>query len=419
MIMPVLQTVSTETELGCELRERDRLTALQSLDVLDSPREEDFDRVTRLVQNIFNVKIATVSMMDGHRLWYKSVLGMNVTEIMRKDSFCEIPVSTGQPLIIPDTRLDAQFADNPHVLNQPGIRFYAGVPLQTPDGQTIGTLCALDYEPREFTDHHLKILMDLALIAMNELHLRQRATIDSLTGVLSRRAFKEEGMRAIALAARHRHRVACISFDLDFFKTINDTYGHAAGDRVLVGVTKTCMGLLRQSDLIGRLGGEEFAILLPYADRQSALEVAEKLRSAIERLTFEFGGLAISVTASFGVSTIDLATQDIETLLEHADSAVYEAKSAGRNRCVGFGTPDVKPKSLPRRVLKAGRIIFNNYTSVIDCTVRSLSEDGAGIDVTASFGIPPKFVLAIRSDGFETQCRVVKQTERHLDVEFC
>jgi diguanylate cyclase (GGDEF)-like protein len=417
--MAALQTVSTDTELGCEICESDRLAALQTFDMLDSPREEDFDRVTRLVQNIFGVKIATISMIDAHRLWYKSVRGMSVTEIVRKDTFCEIPVATGQSLVIPDTRLDTRFVDNPHVVGKSGIRFYAGIPLRTPEGQTIGTLCAMDDKPREFSEHHLKILQDLALIAMNELQLRQRATIDSLTGVLSRRAFKEEGARAVALAVRHRHRLSCISFDLDFFKTINDTYGHAAGDRVLVGVTRTCMGLLRQSDLIGRLGGEEFSILLPYADRQSALDVAEKLRTAIEGMTFELGGLAVSVTASFGVSTIDLATQDINTLLENADSALYEAKSAGRNRCVVSGTPDVKPKPVPRRVLKAGKIIFNNYTSVIDCTVRSLSEEGARIDVTASFGLPAKFVLAIRSDGFETTCRVVKQTERHLDVEFC
>ncbi len=419
MMQQALQAVQINNEQEFENRERDRLAALQSFDVLDTPREEDFDRVTRLVKHIFDVEIAIVSMMDAHRQWYKSALGVNQTEVPRHETFCQIPVVTGVPLIVPDARLDPRFADNPHVTSGFGVRFYAGMPLKTPEGHTIGTLCAIDRRPRTFSDRDLTILQDLARVAMGELQLRQRAAIDPLTGVMSRRSFKEDGARAVSLAARHRYRLTCISFDLDFFKSINDRYGHAAGDKVLSGVSNACSALLRQSDLIGRMGGEEFSILLPHTDRQGGLEVAEKLRNAVENLEFEFGGHAVSVTASFGIASIDLAAKDIETLLEHADAALYEAKQAGRNRCVGYGSAEARAKATPRRVLKGGRIVFNNHSSVIECTVRSISEEGAGMDVTTSFGIPQRFTLMIRSDGFEAPCRIVKQTDRHIDVEFC
>jgi diguanylate cyclase (GGDEF)-like protein len=397
--------------------ERDRLAALQRFDVLDSPREEPFDRITRLIRSIFGVSTGIVSMIDGHRQWYKSADGSNRSEVPREETFCRFPLASGEPLVVPDATRDARFADNPNVTSG-GVGFYAGVPLRTAEGLVIGTICAIDPKPRTFSGRELKILEDLALITMNELELRQRATIDVLTGALSRRAFKEEGSRAAALASRHHHSLACLVLDLDHFKSINDRFGHAAGDKVLTDVIKACVALLRQSDLIGRLGGEEFAVLLPLTDRANAIEVAEKLRQAIADLTFSFDGQTLPVTSSFGVSVLDGTTPDIETLLERADAALYAAKQAGRNRVVASEPAPDSVRTNARRVLKAGRIIFNNRASVVNCTVRWMSEEGAGMDVTASFGLPNRFTLAIRSDDFEQPCQVVAQTDRHIEVRF-
>jgi diguanylate cyclase (GGDEF)-like protein len=413
-----------------DLWESDRLAALHRFDVLDSPREEAFDRITRLIRSIFNVPVGIVSMMDGHRQWYKSVDGVGATEVPRNETFCQIPVQTGMPLVLQDAALDPRFADHPHVTGGLKVRFYAGVPLRTADGEVIGTLCAIDTQPRDFSARETEILEDLSRIAMSELELRQRASVDVLTGSLSRRAFKEEGMRSIALAQRHGHQLCCITLDLDHFKSVNDQFGHGAGDRVLAAAIKACAGHLRQSDLIGRLGGEEFAILLPYTELRSALEVAEKLRASLEKLNFEFDGAAKSITASFGVAVLDVETPDVETLLDHADQALYEAKRTGRNRSVAYRDPLLPTASdvsavvvsealRPRRVLKAGQIVFNNSNSAIDCTVRTLGSDRAGIDVSTSYGIPPLFTLAIRADGFAAVCRVVRQTDKHLEVEFC
>jgi diguanylate cyclase (GGDEF)-like protein len=403
---------------AAEFDEATRLEALSRYDVLDSPHEEAFDRLARLIQNIFGVKIAIVSMIDAHRQWYKSCFGLENAEAARSETFCQVTIKQREPLIVPDTTKDPRFAFHPNVIGEPHIRFYAGVPLTTPDGHSIGTVCAIDDVPRPFTDRDVAILTDLAQIAMDELELRQLAAIDALTGVLSRRAFKEESSRVIALSLRHKHKLACIEFDLDHFKLINDTYGHAAGDAVLASVTAACRTHLRKSDLMGRLGGEEFAVLLPHTDHVAALEVADKLRGTLEHLHHPAGSGGAVVTASFGVANLDAETTDLETLLAHADSALYEAKAAGRNRTVGWKTGERLQKSIPRRVLKAGRIIFNAYSSTRDCTVRVLSDAGATLSVSSSIGIPTTFTLVIRSDGLEALCKVIAQTEKQVEVEF-
>lgn len=395
----------------------DRLRALDRYDILDTPREEPFERIAHLIRAIFGVPIGIVSMIDGHRQWYKAAPGMPNTEAELKHTFCRFALGGANPLVIPDATKDQRVAGNPYVQGEPHIRFYAGVPLRTPDGFNIGTICAIGLEPKEFTTQQTEILASLADIVMDELELRQLAMQDSLTGILSRRAFKDEAGRLLALAQRYDQPLSCIVFDIDKFKSINDAFGHAVGDQVLIETVKTCRSGLKQTDLIGRLGGEEFAILLPHAPRETAVETAEKIRTAISRLRFT-GVPLDKVTASFGIAALDKSVSDLDALIKHADRAMYEAKSSGRDKCIAWkgSTRQALPR---RRVLKAGRILFNGRTSAIDCTVRSLAEDGAGLDVTSAVGIPPTFTLQIRSDNFESACRVVMQTDRHLEVEFC
>ena len=311
-----------------DAKESVRLAELDRLDILDTPREEAFDRITRLIRDVLHVPIAIVSMIDGHRQWYKASEGTNAGEVERKDSFCRLTIEGHAPVIVPDATVDQRFASNKYVVGDPSIRFYAGIPLTTQNGQNIGTVCAVDFKPRKFSAEDLNILTSLAAIAMDEIELRNRVATDELTGVFSRRTFREEGARALGLAHRHKHPLSCIILDIDHFKTINDTHGHRAGDEVLFATANKCRKYMRQTDLLGRLGGEEFGVLLPHTDGRSAMRVAEKLRKGIQSLAVDVEGTTVLLTASFGVATLNGAIKDIDTLIANAELGAL--RSQGR-----------------------------------------------------------------------------------------
>ncbi len=402
------------------LREQARLCALDRYDVLDTPAEEAFDRITRLVRRIFDVPVSAITLIDGHRQWFKSRQGLDVTETDLPPSLCHSVVRQGAPLIVENAAEDGRVRTNPCVTAEGGIRFYAGIPLRTPDGHDLGALCAADTKPRSFGPRETEILSDLARIVMSELELRALVTTDALTGARSRRAFRDEAGRALALAQRHHHDLSCLMLDVDHFKRINDAYGHAAGDRVLVEIVATCRANMRVSDMIGRLGGEEFAILLQQTGLSAALDVAEKLRAAIARLHVSTGQETVNVTASFGVSAFDRSVGDLDTLLQRSDAALYDSKADGRNRCNLWKAPleALPPPDLRPRVLKAGRIAFNGGHSTIDCTVRSLSEIGAGLDVVSTAAVPDEFKLHIMADDLYRGCSVTGRSDRHIEVAF-
>lgn len=412
------QTARSHALSQAEIQEAERLEALDRLDAIDAPRDEAFDGIVRLVKNIFDVPIAIVSVLDGHRQLYKASLGIDAEEQERRTTFCTHAILSPHATVVPDATLDPRFADNPHVTGEPHVRFYAGAPLRTADGHNIGTVCAIDTRPRSFGPREAAMLQDLATLAMEHLETRRLAETDVLTGALSRRAFHTQGARAVALADRHKYNLSLIAFDIDHFKAINDDYGHAAGDQALAEVAAAIGQCMRASDIFGRVGGEEFAIVLPHTSRRDALAVAERLRRALAGLPFEPDGTARQLTASFGVSTLDIATTTIEGLLANADAALYQAKARGRNMVVAWHNHRRPEENVRCRVLKAGVIHFNNRMSTVDCTVRSLAENGAGLDLSSSFGLPEKFNLMIRSDGLDMRCRIVSQTERHVEVEF-
>lgn len=403
---------------GIDILESERLASLDRYDILDTPPEEAFDRITRLTRAVFDVPMSTISLLDGHRQWFKSRQGFDACETPRNAALCNFTICETAPLVIPDTHADARFRDNPSVTGAPHVRFYAGVQLRVPSGHAIGTLCAFGTEPRQFSARETAILSDLGGVVLSELELRALVMQDSLTGALSRRALREEAARAIALAVRHGHSLSCIVFDLDHFKSINDDNGHDVGDLVLAACVKACTGVLRQADVIGRIGGEEFAILLPHTNRADASLVAEKIRAAISGVTVPGAHAPVIVSASLGIATLERTACDIDELLKRADMAMYEAKQSGRNRCVSWrAPPETTPEQL-RRVFKAGQIAFHAGHSTIDCTVRGLSELGASIDVCSTVDVPERFKLSIPVDHLSRVCRVLARREKHLDVAF-
>jgi diguanylate cyclase (GGDEF)-like protein len=326
-----------------EKGEKKRLETLKSYDVLDTPPEESFDRVTRIAQTVLRMPIAAIAFIDSHRQWFKSRQGMTATEAPRETALCNEAIKRDGTFIVEDALRDPRFSEKPSVSGEPHIRFYAGVPLRTRDGYNIGTLCAIDTKPRELDRDEIAILADLAHIVMDELELRRLASTDALTGSLSRRAFREEAARDFALAKRHKNELSCVVLDIDNFKRLNDSHGRAAGDAVLQGLIDLCRRNLRASDYIGRLGGEEFAIMLPQTSGKSALEAAERLRRAVERKVFGTPAGEIKITVSLGVAPCDQSVADIDALLRRCDVALYGAKSAGRNRAINFATQHLTP----------------------------------------------------------------------------
>jgi diguanylate cyclase (GGDEF)-like protein len=394
-----------------------RLAALQNLDVLDSPSELGFDRIAELIKLIFDVEIGIVSMIDAHRQWYKSVIGLASSEASLDSTFCRYTLQLGRPVIVPDATKDDRFYNNPHVTDGPKIRFYAGAPITTQEGLVIGTVCAIDKNVREFGDRETAILTHLAAIVMRELELRREAATDVLTGASSRRAFKDEVKKHLSLAKRHVMPLSCIALDIDHFKRVNDTYGHAAGDQVLAGMVNALRTTLRQSDFIGRVGGEEFAILLPQTELATAISVAEKLRLLVKELRFPGSNPPIAVSASFGVSAMG-GSDDIETLLNRADHALYQAKRSGRDRVCSASAPNEAERTNRRRVLKAGQIIFNEGRSTYDCTVRSLWDNGAEIAVSLPAVVPEHFVLLLRGSAEKYNCSLANRTATSVEARF-
>ncbi len=190
----------------------------------------------------------------------------------------------------------------------------------------------VDYRPRSFSADKIRVLQTFAALVMDELELRMRAQQDFLTGASTRRAFVEQAEREIERCGRYDRQASMIVLDIDHFKLVNDSFGHPAGDRVLKAVVSGCAAALRSNDFIGRLGGEEFAILLPETGADQAMVLALRLRSAIEGLD---GGLSgPRVTASFGIASLRFGTETVEGWLAAADAALYAAKQNGRNRCI-------------------------------------------------------------------------------------
>jgi len=309
-----------------------RLAALRRYEVLDTEPEEAFDTITKLVRTVLEMPMATVSLVDHERQWFKSRTGVSDQETPRNISFCTHTIQDTLPLVVSDARLDPRFAESPLVLGPPFIRFYAGVPLRSRDGYNVGALCAMDTRVRQLNAEQLSLLEGLGRLVVDELELRVRASTDSLTGAMSRSALYEQARREIARTKRYGKPLSCILIDLDHFKVINDTYGHGIGDLVLKEIATVCGRWLRACDYFGRIGGEEFVVLLPETGFDGAIEVAERLRADIETSEIDAGGRKICVTASLGVTAYRGQDGDVGGLLHAADVAMYAAKKDGRNR---------------------------------------------------------------------------------------
>lgn len=312
-----------------------RLAALEQLDILDTPPEYQFEKIVSLVKQTLNVPICAVSLVDRDRQWFKASHGLEVSETPRDISFCTHAIKEAAPYIVTDARKHALFANNPLVVGEPHIRSYAGIPLCMNDGYNVGTLCAIDTSPREYTEEEISVLSNFAHLVVNELELRKIACEDALTGVFARRAWFEAVEIEMARAFRYRRPAAVLMMDIDYFKSINDDFGHSVGDEVLKKFADIVSGQLRPSDLFGRIGGEEFALFLPETLSNDALKLGRRICAQTREHRFE-ALRGRPCTVSIGISEIASKGETLMAVLGHADKALYKAKDLGRDQVVAF-----------------------------------------------------------------------------------
>lgn len=249
--------------------------------------------------------------------------------------------TTLKPLVISDVERypawDHQKTGNP-------VRSWLGAPLYA-HGKVLAFFSLDKLEPNYYQEEHarkLEMFANHAALAMVNAHLFQEiqrlAITDTLTGLYNRRYFFERACQEFLHSCRYQHPLTLIMFDLDHFKTVNDTYGHPAGDLVLQTISRLVSQTIRKSDLVARFGGEEFIILLPETPLHDGEFLAERLRQKLASTPIPLNEHSISITASFGVCGGNAgdcqieARRAIEMMIEFADQALYQAKQAGRNR---------------------------------------------------------------------------------------
>jgi diguanylate cyclase (GGDEF)-like protein len=303
-----------------------RLGTLHALGLLDTPVEERFDRITRMAQRLFDAPIALISLVDENRQWFKSRQGFESTETPRNVSFCGHAIHGEETMVVTDATDDPRFADNPLVVHDPGIRFYAGCPIAAADGSKLGTLCVIGREPRIFSESDIVLLRDLADLVESEIAAVDTAITDPLTGLTNRRGFELIADKVLAICGRRSLPAVLVYADLDNLKPVNDKFGHEAGDRVLIDAAELLTSAFRGSDVVARLGGDEFAAVLSATDdpgpplQRLGQLIAERNLGAAE-------GHPLSM--SIGTAVFDLEYPlGINELTRVADAAMYRDKLA-------------------------------------------------------------------------------------------
>lgn len=310
--------------------EERRLRTLKGMDILDSPQEDRFDRLTRIAKRLFDVPIALVSLVDEDRQWFKSCLGLDTLETPRDISFCGHAILGNEIFIVDDTSKDDRFQDNPLVLDEPYIRFYAGCPIKAMDGSKIGTICIIDREPRQLSGEDVQILHDLGALVEREIATLELALLDDLTGITNRRGFMASAKHVLNLSRRQSIPASLIFFDLNDFKMINDKYGHAEGDLALKVFVDYVKSVLRETDIFARIGGDEFVLLLINTSKEMAEQVVGRTKRLLDHYNKKVDR-GYDLSFAHGVVDFDpVRHETVDALLADSDSLMYTSKHSSK-----------------------------------------------------------------------------------------
>ena len=246
-----------------------RVATLHSLHILDTPRDDRFDRYTRIAARIFDMPIALISLVDESRQWFKSVKGFEGVETPREVSFCAHAILDDDVFEVCNSRQDMRFRDNPLVIQHPHVRYYAGAPLHTPNGHKIGTLCVIDRVPRKLDDEDKRILKDLADMVVDEMI----SYVDPETDLANRHALMITGARLFEHASVDTG-LSLLLFDIS--DTTESTDSHESSLTPGNVFADLLRGRFRAAECIAHIGGYRFCVLLK--GNQSIDEVKEANR---------------------------------------------------------------------------------------------------------------------------------------------
>jgi diguanylate cyclase (GGDEF)-like protein len=346
-----------------------RQAALDAYAVVDTVPEQAYDDIVRLAISLCDVPAAAISLVDHDRQWFKAQIGLDTRQTPRSEAICDHAIrQPAHALVINDLAAQSLYPRTSMRIDGRPLRFYAGVPLLSPDGHALGTVCVMDVRPRRLragqreglevlarqTQHLLELrryaLEQRRLLSEREAfaqrledaradlqrrndQLEHSATHDPLTGLLNRAALSQLRENPLAMAKLQHAPYTLMLLDVDHFKQVNDRHGHLLGDRALRAVADAVAGSTRHDDIAVRYGGEEFLILLPDTRLATATQVAERIRQHIARAALPFP-LTVSIGLAAGEPTRDWS----ERVFDRADQALYRAKATGRNRIVADDT---------------------------------------------------------------------------------
>ncbi len=277
-----------------------------------------------MAQRLFEVPSAVISLIDRDRSWYLSKQGTLGQQSARDESFCAHAILGDDLLIVPDASLDPRFSDNPSVIADHGVRFYAGANIAGPRGMKLGTLCVFDDVPRDMSLEDASILRDLASMVESEIAALTLAVTDELTGLSNRRGFELSAGSLLEVCRRRDLQAALLYFDLDNFKSINDTFGHDEGDAALVQFAQHLVDTFRTSDVVARYGGDEFIVFMADTGDPS-LALARLEAILVSRNAHPMNRYPTMVSIGTAVFSGDHA-DTLDSLLTRADQAMYDVK---------------------------------------------------------------------------------------------
>lgn len=350
--------------------EAQRQAALDGYALLDTSPEPAYDDIVLLAATLCDTPAAAICLLDHGRQWSKAQVGVDHAQSPRAQAICDAAIrEPTRMLVVEDIAADPRFSATPIRIGQAPLRFYAGMPLVTPDGYPLGVVCVMDVKPRQLGARQragLKVLArqvqhlfemrretlqqsrllserdaavqqlqrECAELEQRHQNLLKTANHDQLTGLLNRTALAQLRANPRAMQKLERAPYSLALLDVDLFKRVNDRHGHLLGDRALRVVADAVTASVRDGDVAARYGGEEFLIVLPDTGLAVAYEVAHRIRERVASSSLPF-----ALTVSVGIAAGDPARDRPEQVFERADQALYQAKANGHDQVVADDTP--------------------------------------------------------------------------------